>query len=430
VHDSFWDIEISGQTISAGGTGKTTAELQMVGTFLNAGWDFVNETENGTEDIWMEPDDVDYPVLWWQLSPAREFPTFSGGTGEPNDPYLISASDELGRIGYKPELMTAHFKLVNGIDLAGISFSMIASRWTPFSGVFDGNGHTISNFTYTSSDASFIGLFRYVAGGQIRDLGLVNPNIHVDEGNFQGGLVGYLDKGSITNCYVEDGRVSGNNYAAGLVGNSTGVIVGCYTTGSISGYGDSVGGLVGGNNFIVKDCYANCTVHGAGDDVGGLVGKNSGTIATSYSHSSVEGRNAVGGLVGRCSPGEIINCYAQGDVIGEWYVGGLVGSNGIRKGKDFGAIRYCYSTTTILGGAQNGGFLGCNWGDDILDCFWDVETGERSLSYGGIGKSTTEMQSSATFLDVGWDFMDETVNGTEDIWWILEGRDYPRLWWE
>jgi hypothetical protein len=30
----------------------------------------------------------------------------------------------------------------------------------------------------------------------------------------------------------------------------------------------------------------------------------------------------------------------------------------------------------------------------------------------------------------GWDFVGETVNGTEDIWWILEGKDYPRLWWE
>jgi hypothetical protein len=26
--------------------------------------------------------------------------------------------------------------------------------------------------------------------------------------------------------------------------------------------------------------------------------------------------------------------------------------------------------------------------------------------------------------------MDEILNGTEDIWWIDEGKDYPRLWWE
>lgn len=28
----------------------------------------------------------------------------------------------------------------------------------------------------------------------------------------------------------------------------------------------------------------------------------------------------------------------------------------------------------------------------------------------------------------GWDLVDETANGTDDIWWILEGRDYLRLW--
>ena len=40
------------------------------------------------------------------------------------------------------------------------------------------------------------------------------------------------------------------------------------------------------------------------------------------------------------------------------------------------------------------------------------------------------MQTAGTFLDACWDFVDETQTGTEDIWWILEGQDYPRLWWE
>jgi hypothetical protein len=35
-----------------------------------------------------------------------------------------------------------------------------------------------------------------------------------------------------------------------------------------------------------------------------------------------------------------------------------------------------------------------------------------------------------TFLEAGWDFVGETDNGTEDIRWIEEGKDYPRLWWE
>jgi len=46
------------------------------------------------------------------------------------------------------------------------------------------------------------------------------------------------------------------------------------------------------------------------------------------------------------------------------------------------------------------------------------------------GKTTAEMQTESNFTNAGWDFVDETVNGTDDIWWIDEGRDYPRLWWE
>jgi hypothetical protein len=40
------------------------------------------------------------------------------------------------------------------------------------------------------------------------------------------------------------------------------------------------------------------------------------------------------------------------------------------------------------------------------------------------------MRMVKTFLDAGWDFVGETENGKEDIWWILEGQDYPRLAWE
>jgi len=38
--------------------------------------------------------------------------------------------------------------------------------------------------------------------------------------------------------------------------------------------------------------------------------------------------------------------------------------------------------------------------------------------------------AAMAFLEAGWDLVDETANGTEDIWWILEGQDYPRLWCE
>ena len=68
INNSFWDIETTGTSNSDGGTGKSTEEMQVIGTFVNAGWDFVGETANGTDDIWrMDADGVDYPRLAWEF---------------------------------------------------------------------------------------------------------------------------------------------------------------------------------------------------------------------------------------------------------------------------------------------------------------------------------------------------------------------------
>ena len=40
VTNSFWDKQTSGTSSSAGGTGKTTAEMKIKSTFESAGWDF------------------------------------------------------------------------------------------------------------------------------------------------------------------------------------------------------------------------------------------------------------------------------------------------------------------------------------------------------------------------------------------------------
>ena len=69
---SFWDIQTSGQNKSADGIGLTTAEIQMAGTFLAAGWDFVGETVNGTKDIWSICEGTNYPRFVWQI-PVGDF---------------------------------------------------------------------------------------------------------------------------------------------------------------------------------------------------------------------------------------------------------------------------------------------------------------------------------------------------------------------
>jgi hypothetical protein len=94
-----------------------------------------------------------------------------------------------------------------------------------------------------------------------------------------------------------------------------------------------------------------------------------------------------------------------------------------------GNITMCYSTGTVTGDENIGGLVGADYGD-IVASFWDKESSGQVTSDGGTGLNTSEMQTSTTFLEVGWDFVDETANGSEDIWLILGGRHYPRLWWE
>jgi hypothetical protein len=65
LSNCFWDVETSGMETNVGGTGLTTAQMQDIFRFTDAGWDFVNETANGVDDNWQMPA-FDYPRLSWE----------------------------------------------------------------------------------------------------------------------------------------------------------------------------------------------------------------------------------------------------------------------------------------------------------------------------------------------------------------------------
>jgi hypothetical protein len=220
------------------------------------------------------------------------------------------------------------------------------------------------------------------------------------------------------------------------VGSNDGSITSCCSTGSISGDQD-VGGLVGFNyGGSITMSYSTGTVTG-NESVGGLVGESLGggfvarcIITASYSTGSVSGNSLVGGLVGRHSGGSISTSYSTGTVNGDHSVGGLVGRN-----ED--SITTSYSTGQVYGASEVGGLVGANshsdwWGTiwgSATSSFWDMEASGLMISDAGIGKTTAQMQTAGTFLTAGWDFAGESENGTEDIWTICEGIDYPRFTW-
>jgi The GLUG motif len=314
---------------------------------------------------------------YWQMAPGSypelsyqvdAGPALPAGLGTVEEPYLIRDTRDLGAVWFEP---LAHYRLDAPVDLSGITWSGAAIPW--FGGTLDGDGQVISNLHIRGS--GHLGLLGKLGfGAQVSSLGLEAVDV----------------------CGIGD-------YVGGLVGYSRGMIVRCYSTGTVegNGYVGGLAGLAGYYNDSILESYSACTVTGD-SSVGGLVGMNDGWITWTYSTGAVSGRESIGGLAGRAAA-PIHESYSSGPVTGDENVGGLAG-----LGPSSSRMRGWYESS----------------------CFWDIQTSEQTVGGWGVGKTTTEMQMAATFLEAGWDFVGETENGTDDVWWIDEGQGYPRLWWE
>ncbi len=287
-----------------------------------------------------------------------------------------------------------------------------------------------------------------------------------NDSSYLGGLVGYNYGGDITDC-CSTGKVTAGNGAdsiGGLVGENDSSVERCFAAGAVAGGNDVyyIGGLVG-ENYLgqVRDSYAIGTVTAADDSesVGGLVGDNdSGNISYCSSMASVTGGNtsdSIGGLVGS-NDSNVSRCSSVGAVSAKtnsYYLGGLVGyseqgsisdcfsTGAVTAGNgssDFGgltgiifeaSIKNCYSTGIVGGGSSSyefGGLAGwCDSNTTITSSYFLVSSGPDN----GYGQPLTDAQMKQQSSFVGWDFAGETANGTEDIWDICPGLDYPKFAW-
>jgi hypothetical protein len=293
------------------------------------------------------------------------FAQYSGGTGTESDPYLISTADDMVALSYNPNDWNKHFKMIADIDLSGMILNIIGDTGDygepPFAGVFDGNGHVISNYTLTYGPPTWrvfdVGLFGYVgSSGVIKNLVMEQVNIgYYFEPATAGGLAGVND-GTIENCYTTGtvGGPAGNSFFGGLVGQNHGTIKNSFAVGTIGG-GDDVGGFAGINTGAIENCYFVGSIEAANDRVGGLVGINIGTIKDSYSATSFHCNTYSGGLVA-INNGTIENCFATGSVDAAYEsVGGLVAAN-------TGTIINSYATGGAAWGDYTGGLVGSNSG--------------------------------------------------------------------
>ena len=290
----------------------------------------------------------------------------------------------------------ANGSLINDLDTL--------HEWTPlgsslqFSGIFDGNGHTVSGLYVGDSDCS--GLFAYNTG-TVKSLTVVNASI--DGGTYVGGIIGEnADRGAHVSDCVFSGLVRGIHYVGGVVGESSrSDCVNCVNYGTIigtsidPGYGNtgSIGGVVGGeyssgshiikcvnygpvtgnvgvggvagslshySNTIVSNCANYGSVIGTKSGGGGIA--SGGNVYFSVNYGTVTGGpdGFAGGII--CD-GNATNCANHGSVIGGRYAGGIAALSNGRS------IVNCYNTASVTGTTGVGGIAGLLDKATITNCY-------------------------------------------------------------
>ncbi len=331
-------------------------------------------------------------LILCQMFYAQPTSVQPSGSGTEVDPYLITDWPELYWITQSSARWGYHYKQTDDIDHEALMFWDYMADWdggqgwTPignnwgaaFTGMYDGQNHYISGMYINRGSTDNIGVFGFVLGGTIKNLGI--KIIDISGRHHTGALAGYNTNSSIiSNCYITK-------------------------------YNGSEGSVTGNTN------------------VGGLVGfnRNHTLIEFSYVSSiSVKGYACVGGFVGLTSQDggagqpSINDCYTRSIVQriggGDTRFGGFAGETNSSK------ISRSYTTCEVTGFTTKG-FSGQVLGANVFaDNFWDTECSSQTstTSTEAAGKPTVEMKTQSTFTN--WDFT--------EVWEIspVDGANYPRL---
>lgn len=271
ITNSFWDVTASGISTSAGGTGKTTDDMKLKGTYI--GWDF---------------DEI------WAITNSYPFHKIFEGTGTLSNPYIISNLKNLQSVNI---ILNASFKLDVALNIGDsdsiANFRPIGTASNPFSGNFNGNCRTVTGLTINRPDLDNVGLFGYCADGA-----------------------------TIKNVTLRDANVKGKSKVGGLVGSVLNATISvCSTSGNVTAQSSLVGGLVGQATQAfasakVINCYshAKVTVNSISGRAGGLIGHSSSNVSVTncYSTGSVNaptGANMIGGLVSNFKDANVTSSY-------------------------------------------------------------------------------------------------------------------------
>ena len=304
------------------------------------------------------------------------------------------------------------FYLDNDIDLSGhewISIGTVLGGDYPeysFCGVFDGQGHVISNLYSHESDIKGAdkthnllrnALFGSVHNGEVKNLGVADAEIWIDPKDDsaagKGILVDWMGKSKITNCWTSGSIYSGTKIEkniGGIVGITMQgcTISGCYSTATLTGNFTNSEGYYTEPNPADWPC----------DTIGGIVGARFDGNLT------------------------VTDCWFGGKIVVnsiQAAVGGIVGY------ADVATVNNCMVTTTDMGVDNDGNtcWVAYALGGTVENCYWpnDTKYGPSPLTYGE-GTAVTDFTSADVLAGL-------KNNAGAGVEWVA-GIGYPTFVWD
>ena len=365
---------------------------------------------------------------------------FLGGNGTEKNPYLISNKTHLNNVR---KYLDAHFKMMADIEFTdadfaeGGEFYNNGQGWepigknvnSPFTGVFDGDGHIISSLFLFQYDAGGLGLFGDLIGGTIKNLTVSNSTMSI-----MSKTGGILDASERKAGFIV-GQVFFDAKQPSYVLNCKSINNHMKTT-SLGNYGGVVG--------YAGDIYNRDDEQSMPIVISGCVNRSDIVISSAHILSA-------GGIIGECSSlsdSDILvqQCVNQGKIIirkdssGILYAGGVLGNLLIRQKGNI-TVSNCYNSAEISAPYTAGGLIAQMYSDGL-------GKGILENSYTALGVGVAEIKGSIDVLHIthcyapiaSYDITSLTVSQMRemtsfvgfdfDTVWTMEGNEdylYPEL---
>ena len=285
--------------------------------------------------------------------------SYNGGDGTMENPYQIATPQQLALLAQQTNDGTggnACYILTEDICLNGeddninwtpIGYYNLSSDYKSFSGVFDGNGHTISNLYIDNIDnLNSLGLFGLARNAVIKNTIISDATITSQSSIRAGMIAAFANNTDVLNC-TADGMIHANGTLGGIIGSCTGVtnttfVANCVNN-AVFENTSQTGGIIGhceskaSSAVVIENCinYSNISSWWAGGIASNIYGKV--VVKKCENYGTIQSVQAGGGVVGQiglhssylsdCLVEDCIN-HEGADVI-SYASGGIVGRSGM-----------------------------------------------------------------------------------------------------